>query len=85
LEESRRAGVPCAIGEWLRWRQQREFGAATTTAAGGNNTKRDVHVDDYAVRNAGRFHKKFSNFTNFINVGCEITSNFQPPAQFHLA
>ena len=76
--------MPCPDGEWLRWRQQRKFGAATTPA-GGHNTKRDVHVDDYAVRNARGFHKKFSNFANFIDVGCEIASNFQPPAQFHLA
>jgi len=54
--------MPCPDSEWLRWRwrQQRKFGAATTTAAGGHNTKRDVHVDDYAFRDSRGFHKKSS-------------------------
>jgi hypothetical protein len=78
--------MSCPDGEWLRWRQQRKFGAATTpAAAAGHNPKRDIHVNRYAFRDTRGFHKKSSDFADFINVGCEIASNLQPPAQFHLA
>jgi hypothetical protein len=84
LEESHCACIPRANAKWLRWRQQFEFNAATATTTAGHNTKRDIHPDSHAVRNARGFREKFPDFTDFINIGCEIAPTIRQRAQHHL-
>ncbi|HWN76211.1 MAG TPA: hypothetical protein VNO13_10715, partial [Candidatus Udaeobacter sp.] len=57
----------------IDWKRAVALACLALLASGcGNNTKRDVHVDDCAVRNASGFHEKFPDFTDFINLSCEV-------------
>jgi len=48
---------------------------AATPRRGGNNTTRDVNVDDYAVRNAAGSTKRFP-ISPIHNAGCAISPKF---------